>query len=194
MATPHINVGTKVTVNVAGFDALIGAAKSRNVALKGVRAGIRVLVPAARAGAPKRAGSGALRQAQGFKAQKGRRGDTVAYAVQGARTNVVKKVKTGRGTILAKPFKYDHLVQGGTKPHRLGKGEKLARERTTRSATAFVPGTAQATGGRHPGAKPNPYRRRAAAGKRDEINRAATAAMGEELTRVLAKEAAKLGM
>ena len=54
---------------------------------KGVRAGIKVLLPPARAGAPKR--SGALKQAQGTKAKKGRKGKTLAFAVPlaGTRAN-----------------------------------------------------------------------------------------------------------
>lgn len=179
-------VGMKVELDTRGFQGVISEAQSRNMTLKGVRAGIKVLVGPAKAGAPRR--SGALKAAQGSKAAKGRKGKTIAYAVQGARA---KYQKTYRGRAV-KPGKYDHLVQGGTRPHRLGKGEKLAREAIQKFATVFKPGTAQATGGMHPGARANPYRKRAFEAVKAAISAAVSKAMGDDLRRVLAREAAKM--
>lgn len=178
-------VGMKIEVDVRGFSSLISAVQTRTVTLKAVRAGIKVLIGPAKAGAPRR--SGALKQSQGSRAAKGRKGKTIAFAVQGAR-NAVQKTYKNR---VVKPGKYDHLVQGGTRPHRLGKGEKLAREAIAKFGTAFKPGTSQTTGGMHPGAKPNPYRKRAFAAVKDrvaaEINRVA----GLELQKIIDKAGAR---
>lgn len=179
-------IGMKVEVDVRGFQGVVSTAQTRSITLKGVRAGIKVLVGPAKAGAPKR--SGALKQAQGYRAAKGRKGKTIAFAVQGAK---VATTKTYKGRTV-KPGKYDHLVQGGTRPHRLGKGEKLSRTVSTKAADIFKPGTAQTSGGRHPGAKPNPYRRRAYQAHKDAIGAAVQKAMSDDLNKVLAREAAKL--
>jgi hypothetical protein len=175
----------KVELDTRGFQGVVTEAQSRGMTLKGVRAGIKVLIAPAKAGAPRR--SGALKAAQGYKAAKGRKGKTIAYAVQGAR---VAAQRTYRGKTV-KPGKYDHLVQGGTRPHRTGKGEKLAREAIRKFATVFKPGTSQTTGGMHPGAKPNPYRKRAFQTVKAVMTAAVSKAMGDELRRVLAREAAK---
>jgi hypothetical protein len=174
-------VGMKVEIDTRGFQGIVSEAKSRNVTLKGVRAGIKVLVGPAKGGAPRR--SGALRQSQGYRAAKGRKGKTIAFAVQGARKAFEKTYK-GRRTV---PGFYDHLVQGGTRPHRLGKGEKLERFDARKTADVFKPGTSQTTGGVHPGAKPNPYRRRAYQSNKDQIGRAVLQTMGVELQKILAK-------
>jgi hypothetical protein len=177
-------VGMKVTVetDTRGLSAVVGEAKTRNICLKGVRAGIKVLVGPAKAGAPKR--SGALKQAQGYKAAKGRKGKTIAFGVQGARSSAQR---TYKGKVV-KPGKYDHLVQGGTKPHRLGKGEKLATQRIGKLADVFKPGTSQSSGERHPGAKPNPYRKRAFQAVKDQIGQAVNTAMGEEVQKIIARQ------
>lgn len=178
-------VGLKVQVDTSGISGVVSEAKTRNITMKGLRAGIKSLVPASRAGAPQR--SRALKQAQGYRVAKGRRGRTISFAVQGAKA---KYQKTYKGKVV-KPGNYDHLVQGGTAPHRLGKGEKLSRLRVTKSSENVQPATSQSTGGRHPGAKPNPYRRRAYEAKKDEMGRTIAAAMVAEFERVVAKEAAK---
>lgn len=180
-------VGMKVEIDVRGIASVLSAVQTRQVTLKGVRAGIKVLVGPAKAGAPRRKGSGALKQSQGYKAAKGRKGRTISYAVQGARVAVQKTYK-GR---VVKPAKYDHLVQGGTRPHRLGKGEKLARAAIAKFKTAFKPGTSQTTGGMHPGARANPYRKRAFNAVKGQVAAAMNKAVGDELQRLIAKAQTK---
>lgn len=152
---------SKVTTNVQGIVELVGVTKSRSITLKGVRAGIKKFLPLARAGAPRRKRSGALKQSQAVKSAKGKKGKTLSYAVQGAKTGFVKMVTPQgyRTPQKAVPAFYDHLVQGGTKGHRLGKGESLGRE-SVRGRKAVVR-TGQLRGGMHPGTAPNPYRKRA---------------------------------
>ncbi len=155
-----------VKTDVSGMMAILSEAKQRRVTLKGVKAGAKLLKLAARSQAPKRQGSGALQQAQGVKAAKGNKGVTISYAVQGARKKVVRMVRTGRSKKPQKaiPALYDHLVQFGTKPHAVGK-----------------------KGGRHPGAKPNPYRKRAWVTVKDAAGKATLDAMGAELRKLIAK-------
>ncbi len=177
-------VGLKTAVNTRGITGVVNASKSRQIAMKGLRAGIRILVHTAKSGAP--VGSGALRKAQGYRVAKGRK--VSAFAAQGVRVAAQKQV----GSVIRKPAKYDHLVQGGVKPHRLGSGEKLSRHRVTKFAEIFQPATSQSTGGRHPGVKPNPYRRRAYQREKDRINTVILQEMGAELQRVIARESAKM--
>jgi hypothetical protein len=158
-----MRVGTRAVIDTSGIRALASEAQTRSITLKAVRAGIKVLLPVAKAGAPRRQGSGALKQSQGTKAVKGRRGKTGSYAVQGAKTKTQKVVK---GKIV-KPGKYDHLVQGGTKPHMAGKRK-------------------------HPGAKPNPYRKRAYEGLKSEIGSMVASVMAVEVQKTISKNAAKL--
>lgn len=184
MANPPVGLVTKV--DVSGITGFVSEAKTRNITMKGLRAGIKLLVPAARANAPK--ATGTLKRAQGYRVAKGRRGKTISFAVQGAK----KKYESKVGKVVHKPMKYDHLVQGGVRPHRLGKGEKLDRVRVTRSSENFVPGTAQTAGGMHPGVKPNPYRRRAFDSTKDEMCRTIAREMVKEFERVVAKQAVKV--
>jgi hypothetical protein len=180
-------VGFKIRIDAGPIAAVVGDAKARNLTLKAIRAGIKVLVPPAKAGAPRRKGSGALKQAQGWRAGKGRKGKTVSWGVQGARLRVEK---TFKGKVV-KPHKYDHLVQGGTRPHRTGKGEKLARLFRRRTADVMVPGTSQSSGGMHPGAKPNPYRRRVVQSRRGQMGAAIVRTLRDEIKKLLAKQAAR---
>lgn len=164
-----MKVGTRVVIDTKGIREVVSEAQTRGITLKGVRAGIKILLPVAKAGAPKRPGSGALKQAQGTKAVRGRKGKTGSYAIQGAKTKVQKTVKV-KGTNkprIAIPAKYDHLVQGGTKPHMVGKRK-------------------------HPGAKPNPYRKRAYEATKSEIGDVVAKTMAQETQKVIAKAAAKM--
>jgi hypothetical protein len=181
------NIGFSVRIDARPLQALVGDAKARNLTLKAVRAGIKVLVAPAKAGAPRRKGSGALKAAQGWRAGKGRRGKTISWGVQGARVRVERMFK-GR---VVKPHKYDHLVQGGTRPHRLGKGEKLARLFRRRKGDVMAPGTKQDSGKMHPGSKPNPYRRRMFAMKKGAMAATIVRTLKQEIDKLLAKQAAK---
>lgn len=188
-------IRVNVKTDVSGIKAVISAAKSRAITLAGAKAAGKLLKNAARSTAPKRPGSGALKQSQGVKAAKGTRpGTTASYAVQGARKKVVKmvKVRGRKSPVKAVPAFYDHLVQLGTKPHSLGKGESLGRSGKRKS----VAKTGQ-TSGKHPGAKPNPYRRRAWQTVKGAAGAAAVAAMGratqKEIDRQAAKVRAKVG-
>lgn len=183
-------ISVKVKTDVTGFVKLIGKTKTRTVTLKGVRAGAKELLKIVRPLVPRRKRSGALRQAQGVKAAKGKKGKTVSFAVQGAKTNIIKFVKLQGYKTPQKvwPAKYDHLVQGGTKAHRLGKGEAVERLRRGRVATRQ---TAQTTGGQHPGTAPNPYRKRAYEAAKHRIGAVMNKVMGDELQKEIAKLAAK---
>jgi hypothetical protein len=190
-------IGVTTKIDTQGFEALVAENKKRNVSLKGARAGGKVLQKAARAGAPKRKGSGALKQSQGVKAAKGRKGLTVSYAVQGARRKVDKMVTPAgrKKPMRVVPAFYDHLVQGGTKPHSVAKGQSLGRgQRVSKKGKVYgksVVRTDQA-GKQHPGAKANPYRRRAWDAVKDEAGAAALAAMAAETQKVIEKESAKI--
>lgn len=179
-----------IKIDVSGIEAVISVAKSRSITLKGARAGGRLLRVAARAAAPKR--TGALRQAQGLKVAKGTKsGSTASYAVQGARRKVVKFVKVkGRKTpSRVIPAFYDHLIQLGTRPHALGKGESIGRSGGKRRKAVAV--TKQSSG-KHPGSKPNPYRKRAWDSVKDAAGTAAVKAMGEATQKEIARQAAKM--
>lgn len=187
-----ISPKVKVKVNVDGLMSLASEAKKRNVTLKGAKAAGKILQVAARAGAPKRPGSGALKHAQGVRAAKGTRaGTTASYAVQGAKKKVDKtvKLKGRRKATRVVPAFYDHLVQLGTKPHALGKGESLGRDATKRRKAVVRTGQ---TGGKHPGAKKNPYRERAWNLVKGRAAAAALAAMGAACRAEIAKQAKKV--
>lgn len=167
-------------------------AKQRGVTMKGVKAGAKIVQKAAKKAAPRRkkvrgfaldTGSGALRQSLGFKAAKGRRGKTLAYAVIGARKKVRKTVRVGGRTIIAVPAFYAHLVEKGTRPHSLGKGAKLAR----RGKAA-----ANVVGKQHPGARPQPFLGPAYRQNQGVIANAMTAEMGEAVRKELEKAAQKV--
>jgi hypothetical protein len=177
-------IGGKVKVDVSGAMALLSEAKQRRITLKGVKAGAKVLKTAARAAAPKRPGSGALQAAQAIKAEKGRKGKTISFAVQGAKKKYVKMVRAGRSKKEQKavPAFYDHLVQLGTKPHATRKGSRLAKGK--KAAVGQI-------GAGHPGAKANPYRKRAWVAVKDKAGRDTLSAMADELNKVLARAAKK---
>lgn len=189
---PPVSILAKVEVDVSGLEALSSEAKKRNVTIHGARAAGKVLLPAARAGAPKRPGSGALRRAQGVLVKKGTRsGTTASFAVQGARKKVDRMIVV-RGRKKAQrvvPAFYDHLVQLGTRPHALGKGESLGRDATKRRKAIVRTGQGS---GKHPGAKKNPYRERAWGAVSARAGTAALAAMDVALVKEIAKQSARL--
>lgn len=80
------------------------------------------------------------------------------------------------------PAFYAHLVEGGTKPHAVGKGSKLGRK-----------GKADVgqTGKKHPGAKAQPFLKPAFESTKAEAAGAALAVMGEGISREIARVAAK---
>ena len=183
-------IRVKVATDTSGIKAVVTAAKARGITLAGAKAAGKLLKNAARSTAPKRPGSGALKQAQGVKAAKGTKpGTTASYAVQGARKKVVKmvRVRGRKKPVKAVPAFYDHLVQLGTKPHALGKGESLGRSGKRKT----VAKTAQASG-KHPGAKPNPYRERAWQVVKGAAATAAVNAMGKATQKEIDRQAAKV--
>lgn len=184
-------ISFQVKTDVSGMVELIGKTKTRAVTLKGVRAGAKELLKVVRPMVPRRKGSGALRQAQGVKAARGKKGKTASFAIQGARTKFQKMVRAGGYKTPQKvvPANYDHLVQGGTRPHRLGKGEALERLAVGRRKKT-VAATAQETGGQHPGTQPNPYRKRAYQIAKNKIGQVMHKVMGEELQKAIDKIAA----
>lgn len=185
-------ISTKVRTDVSGMVELIGITKTRTVTLKMVRAGAKELNSVVKPLAPRRKGGGALRQSQGVKAAKGKKGKTVSFAVQGARTAFEKMSRAGgyKTPQRVVPAFYDHLVQGGTKAHRLGKGELLGRAKVGRRKA--VAATSQTRGGQHPGTAPNPYRKRAYEAAKDRIGKTMTIVGGAELQKQIDKIAAKL--
>lgn len=194
-----MKLGGKVEVDTAGMKFLIDEHKRRDVTLKGARAGAKTLERAAKAEAPKRkgGGGGTLRLAQGVKAAKGRKGSTTAFAVQGAKKRTEKMVRLPGRTKPQRvvPAFYDHLVQKGTKPHSVAKGERLGRgvrmSKKGRIYGAAVAQTKQTGRKKHPGARANPYRRRAWESVKDQSAAAALQAMAAEEQRLLAKAAEK---
>jgi HK97 gp10 family phage protein len=175
-------VASRTVVDLSGLESVASAAKTRGMALKAVKAGAKLIVAAAKARAPRRKRSGALKQSLGIKPAKGTRGKTAAYAVIGPRKKTVKFVPVGRGgrTVKAVPAFYAHLVEGGTKPHALAKGSRLARGK--RSAVVK-----SGAGGRHPGARAKPFLRPAFDSTVERAIAAAEAALAAELAKVLAK-------
>lgn len=154
-----------LNLDLSGLAAIESLSKQRGISLKSVKAGAKVIQSAAKARAPKRKGSGALRQSIGIKGVKGTKGKTLAYAVIGARTKVSKMVRTGRGNKLVKavPAKYAHLVEKGTRP-RAG----------------------------HPGSKPKPFLRPAFDSNKSRALDAAAEVFGRELQAEIEKQSARL--
>lgn len=184
-------IGGTFKIDTKGFGLVISEAKTRQMTLKGVKAGVRVLQEAARAAAPRRARSGALRQSQGVLAKKGRKGSTISFAVQGARKRVVRyvKLKGYRTPQKVVPAFYDHLVQGGTQAHSLARGSNIKKHGAPKLrdiASALKEGF-----GIHPGTKPNPYRKRAWAASKGRIGDTTRAAMAAEAQKIIARASVK---
>lgn len=189
-----LHIGAKVVTNTDGITAVASEAAKRNISLQGARAGGKVLLTESRGQAPRRKGpgGGSLKRAQGVIAKKGRKGLTLAFAVQGAKKSydkmIVLKGRTKAQRVV--PAFYDHLIQGGTKPHRLGKGESLGRDATSRRGA--ITATAQATGGIHPGTRANPYRKRAWAVVKRRAGDVAVSAMAAATQKEIRRNAARV--
>lgn len=175
-----------VAVDTKGLGAVAKITQQKTITLKAVRAGAKIVAKAAKARAPRRKRSGALKLSIGTKAAKGKRGRTTAYAVIGARKKVSKVVPVGRGGRMVKavPAYYAHLVEGGTRPHRLKRGARLARR--TQAARG------QGAGGQHPGAKAKPFLGPAFDATKDRAMAEAQRVLGEETRKLIAKQAARL--
>lgn len=188
---PYMPVGILVSIDKTPIPATVTEVQNRGATLKAVRAGAKIILRVARSAAPK--GLGHLKRAQGIKAAKMKKGKTGSYAVQGAKTKYVKVVKAGSrsasGMKRVVPAFYDHLVQGGVKPHSIRKGSKVTRTGKGGKVTAAV---GQGTGKPHPGHRANPYRRRAYEGVAQEVNREVLRVMGVELQKIINKNALKL--
>jgi len=152
-----------VAVDTSGIREVAKLSQQRTATLKAVKAGGKLVVAAAKARAPRRAGrgGGGLRQALGMKSVKGTRGKTLAYVVVGPRKKVEKQVPVGKSGRTRKhvPAYIAHIVEGGAKSHGLN-------------------------GGRHPGAAAKPFLGPA-------FDATKTSAM-EESQRVLVGETQKL--
>ena len=170
---------TGVTSTVAAFSQLKAGAQ-RTVARPAVRAGASIVSMEAKANAKPSSfedSSGALRRSIGVKVRTARsRGrPSGIYALVGARQGQGDRQHTDkRGvTVTRKPFRYDHLVEGGTKPHFAGKGGKQF----------------------HPGAEAKPFLGPAFEDNRVQIESAVRTRLAEEIEknarRVAAKQAAK---
>lgn len=194
MGAPKLTISTKVVTSVDGIQFLVTEAAKRNITFVGAKAAGKILKAAAKSAAPRRKGrgGGSLRQAQGVLVKKGKKGLTVAFAVQGARKKAVKMVvlKGRNKPQRVIPAFYDHLVQLGTKAHRLGKGESTGREATKRRKA--IVRTSQTTGGKHPGTKADPYRKRAWEAVKGPAAAASMAAMQVAAKKAIQKQAAKV--
>jgi HK97 gp10 family phage protein len=153
---------------------------ARNVILrKAVRAAAKPVREAVKRHAPRQSGTlaGSISVRIGTNRKTG-----AVYAVVGPRRGYQRK---SRGEILSygKPTKYAHLVEFGTAPHSLVKGDKLARR--TKAGR-------QSGGGKgHPGAKAHPFLgpayRAVASYSRADMERV----IKEEVEKKLAKAAKK---
>lgn len=187
----------KVNFDTSGFKGLVNEMQTRRITRLGVKTAIGILEGAARVAAPKRSGSGALQRAQWSIVKAGKKGKTISFAVQGAVKKAIwfVRLKGYRKPQKVRPEFYDHLVLGGTRAHRLGSGEKLARlagvSKLGRVYRKAIAATAQTTGRLHPGSKPNPYRKRAWNIAKDRAAQAALKKMGEATQRAIAKAAVR---
>lgn len=152
-------IAVHVFTEWGGLDAIERTAKRRAIAMKSVKAGAKLVQQAAKVRAPKRKKSGALRQSLGIKSEKGKRGKTLAFAVVGARSKVVK---TYKGKTI-KPAKYAHLVEKGTQAHDVA-------------------------GKRHPGAKAKPFLKPALDSEKLAAGRVMVQVLGAEVMKALQKQ------
>lgn len=159
---------------LAGFK----PAKARQITLKAVRAGAKLVQATAKQNAPRK--SGVLKQSMGIKAIKGNRGKTLAMAIIGARKSVSKMVKRGRGNKLfrAVPAFYAHLVEKGTQAHSIRKGSKIGRKGKPSVGQQVIA---------HPGAKAKPFLGPAWETTRDRAISTGMAVMSAEIFKAIAK-------
>lgn len=185
-------IKARVKVDTSGLKDIERTAKKKTITLKAVKAGGKVVQQAVKARAPRRKYSGALKQSIGVKGAKGTRGQTAAYAVIGPRKSVVKLIPPTRGKkqIRAVPAYYAHLVEKGTRPHRLGLGQRLARAATKKKAAQAA--TSQSRGGQHRGARANPFIATAWVSSRKRAAAVAQSVLGQEIKKELAKVSVKV--
>ncbi|AMV23419.1 hypothetical protein VT84_03350 [Gemmata sp. SH-PL17] len=176
MARP---IRAQVFTSFPGLQAIERTAKKRQITMKAVKAGAKPVQQSAKVRAPRRKKSGALKQSLGVKAKKGTRGQTLAFAVIGARRKV-EKVYKGKKTI---PAYYAHLVEKGTKPHSL----------RSRKRSLFQKVRDYLTKKRrwHPGAKAQPFLGPALDSQRNEVSKIMLETLGAEIRRVLSQQAIK---
>jgi HK97 gp10 family phage protein len=176
-------IEAKIVADMTPARLLASVAVQRRITLKAVKAGAKLVVPKAKAGAPRRKGSGALKQSQGIKAEKGKRGKTLAFAVVGARKKVEETIPRGRKSVRVVPSYYAHLVEKGTRAHSLNKGAKLGRKGKANIG--------QGTGKQHPGAKAKPFLGPAWESTKDQVGKVVTETIAAEVKKELRKNAAK---
>lgn len=168
-------LGVSVQVDTSPIPASMSDLQTRSITLKAVRAGIKIVQSRVKAEAPRKRRH--LQRAQGTVAKKGRKGKTIALAVQGAKTKYIRtrpsggRAKSGKAKVW--PAKYDHLVIGGTKPHGVRKGGGTLAKK-------------------HPGGRANPYRRRAYDSVSGQVNAEMLRVTGIEVQKMLAKNEAKI--
>jgi len=114
----------------------------------------------------------------------------VATAVKRPKTKGGKKVRYVKGDIY--PLNYAHLVEFGTRPHHIGKGDDREVSLRRKGRNVIV-GRGHRRGALHPGAVPKPYIRPAYDTKREEAVRVFTEFTARELDRELRRLAKKKG-
>ena len=193
-------IGGTVVTDTTGLTAIHDSLKQRAITLKAVKAGAKIVLTATKAGVPQDTRS--LKKSQGTKAGKSKAGQTLSYAVIGARkkTDVMVIRKGRRKPTRAVPAFYDHLVRLGAKPHSVAKGQSLGRvQKTSKTGKLYgklVTRTDQ-SGGQHPGTKPNDFRLKGWESSKDAAGAATLAVMGAEVNKAMAEQSrsilAKLG-
>ena len=169
----------------------LGKRLSTNVVRRGLLAGAGVIRDEARRLAPVR--TGALRKSI-VSQTKGRGYDGTGPTEHVAVVTIAKKAyqQTATGKIrgvkksdfkkkqgLIKPRQYAHLVEFGTRPHSLKKGDQLARGRRPHVQTGPA---------NHPGATAKPFMRPAFDTKKQEAIRVFAATVRTELAKELVKK------
>lgn len=157
-----------VRLDLSGLKAIEKESRRRTITTKAVKAGAKIVQRAAKASAPKRKKSGALRSSIGVKAVKGKKGKTIAYAVIGPRKSKVKLLQRGRKQIRVIPRFYAHLVEKGTAAHSLGDGRQ------------------------HPGTAARPFLRPALDSTRSAAGAEAARVLAAEIEKEIAKAAGKV--
>lgn len=176
-----------VDLDLSGLVELKTLSRQRAVTLKAVKAGAKLVQQAAKIRAPRRAtkGGGGLRQSIGIKAEKGRKGKSLALAVIGARKKVSRMVKPPRGRKLVKsvPAYYAHLVEKGTAGHAITSGASRGRGKSSKATSHKI---------NHPGAVAKPFLGPAWAAVKEAAIDAGQKVMAAEVQKAIAKAAAKL--
>lgn len=183
-------LGVSVSFETNGLTSIISESQDRTASAASLRKGIKLINKAAKAFAPKKLKH--LYRAQGTKTVKGKKGKTVSFAVQGSKSKYVKFARAGRRATVSnrriRPALYDHLVIGGTRPHSIRKGSRLAQKRRKK----FTAEIGQGVGKPHPGAKPNKYRERAYNSVKAEVGEVILAEYGRRVQIMFAKAESKL--